>query len=143
MFVFQKVSIHLSSKRQISADSVGTGANLNYNCLVLCSWFFEKIIFSYTTIYFIRDMPIVSQYSTPARNGHVVNFDRILKSTQRIQNKSNNGNPSQSVIICDMVFRKNKKLVQILKKYSQKWATMNEDSWLSGQMTNVMMTFMA
>ena len=63
---FEKVSIHLFWKTQVSADSAGNGSNLNYKCLVVCSWFLEKIIFRYTTTYFIRDPPRVSQYSTPS-----------------------------------------------------------------------------
>jgi hypothetical protein len=62
----EKVSIHLFWKTQVSADSVGNGSNLNYRCLVVCSWFLAKIIFRYTTTYFIRDTPRVSQYSTPS-----------------------------------------------------------------------------
>ena len=38
----QKVLIHLSWKRQISADSVGNGSNLNWSCLIVCYLFFSK-----------------------------------------------------------------------------------------------------
>ena len=62
----KKVSIHLFWKTQVSPDSAGNGSNLNYRCLEICSWFFEKNIFRYTTTYFIRDTPRVSQYSTPS-----------------------------------------------------------------------------
>ena len=56
----EKVSMHLFWKWQIHADSVGDGSNLNYRCLVVCSWFLAKIILRYTTTYFIRDTPRVS-----------------------------------------------------------------------------------
>ena len=83
----KKIYIHLFWKRQISTDSVETGPNLNYRCLVVCSWFFVKIIFRYTSIYFIRDTPIVPQYSTPRYECHVPRFDRILKRAYKIQTK--------------------------------------------------------
>ena len=62
----EKVSIHLFWKTQVSADSAGNGTNLNYRCLVVCSWFLAKIIFRCTTTYFIIDSPRVSNYSTPS-----------------------------------------------------------------------------
>ena len=62
----EKVSIHLFWKTQVSVDSFGNNSNLNYRCLIVCSWFLAKIIIRYTTTYFIRDTPRVSQYSTPS-----------------------------------------------------------------------------
>ena len=61
----RKVSIHLSWKRHISADSIGIGSNLNCRCFVVCSRFFEKIILRYTSTYFIRYTTLVLQDSTP------------------------------------------------------------------------------
>ena len=37
--------MHLCWKRQIAANSVGTGWNLNYKCLIVCSLFFQKKTF--------------------------------------------------------------------------------------------------
>ena len=62
----EKVSIHLFWKTQVSSDSAGNDSNLNYRCLIVCSWFLEKNIIRYTTNYFIRDTPRFSQYSTPS-----------------------------------------------------------------------------
>ena len=50
----QKLSSHLSWKRQFFADSVGSGPNLNYRCFIGCSWFFLKIIFTYKSSHLIR-----------------------------------------------------------------------------------------
>ena len=61
-----KFSIHLFWKRQIPADSVESGSNLNYMCIIVCSWFLAKIIFRYSSSYFIRDTPRVSQDSSPS-----------------------------------------------------------------------------
>jgi hypothetical protein len=58
MFKCVMIFIHLSWKRQTSAESVGNGSNLNYRCLIVCSWFFPKIIFSFTSIYFIIGISI-------------------------------------------------------------------------------------
>ena len=41
----QKLSSHLSAKRQSFADLVGSGPNFNYRCVIVCSCFFEKNIF--------------------------------------------------------------------------------------------------
>jgi hypothetical protein len=49
---------------QLSADSVGSGPNLNYKCFIVCSWFFSKNIFRCISWYFIRDLQKVSQDST-------------------------------------------------------------------------------
>ena len=62
----EKVSIHLFWKTQVSVDSAGNDSNLNYRCLIVCSWFLAKIIIRYTTTNFIRDTPRVPQYSTPS-----------------------------------------------------------------------------
>ena len=51
-------------KRQVSADLARTLPNLNYKCFVICSRFFIKIIFRYTTCGLIRDTMIVWQDST-------------------------------------------------------------------------------
>jgi hypothetical protein len=49
---------------QLSADSAGSGPNLNYKCFIVCSRFFEKNIFRCTSCYFIIDLQKVSQDST-------------------------------------------------------------------------------
>ena len=65
MVVSEKLSIQPFPKRQIPADSVETGSNLNYRCFIVCSWFFEKLISRYASRCFIIDAPRVSQNSTP------------------------------------------------------------------------------
>ena len=50
-----KAFIHLAWKRQVSANSVGSGSNLNCSCLIFCSLFFQKIISRYICIYLIRE----------------------------------------------------------------------------------------
>ena len=66
MFACQMIFIHLSPKRQISIDSAGTGSNLNYMCLIVCSLFFQKIISRYTSSHLIIDPPRGLQDSTPS-----------------------------------------------------------------------------
>ena len=51
----KKVLIHLWWKRQIAVDSVGSGSNLNYSCLIVCSLFFPKIFSRYISTYLIRN----------------------------------------------------------------------------------------
>ena len=51
-------------KKQISADSAGSGSNLNCSYLVVCSLFFPKIIRRYISIYLIRETPKKFQDST-------------------------------------------------------------------------------
>ena len=58
--------MHLCWKRQIAANSVGTGWNLNYKCLIVCSLFFQKIISRCTSTHFIRDPPRVLQDFIPS-----------------------------------------------------------------------------
>ena len=52
------------SIRQNSTHSAGSGSNLNYMCIIVCSIFFEKIIFRYPSTYFICDTTMVLQDST-------------------------------------------------------------------------------
>ena len=59
-----KVLIHLWWKRQIPADLVGSGSNLNCSCLIVCYLFFTKIISRYISIYLIRETPKKFQDST-------------------------------------------------------------------------------
>jgi hypothetical protein len=55
LFASKKFSRLPSRNRQISADSDGSGSNLNYRYFIVFSYFFPKIIFRYTSIYFIID----------------------------------------------------------------------------------------
>jgi hypothetical protein len=66
LFEWKKFFSLPSKNWQISADSAGSGSNLNYRCIIVCSCFFLKIIFRYKSIYFIIDPQIVMQYSTPS-----------------------------------------------------------------------------
>jgi hypothetical protein len=86
-FECSKFSMYLSWKRQTSAESAGNGSNLNYRCLIECLWFFPKIIFSFTSIYFITDPMIVLQDSTPSREGSCPPFWPHLESSIRNSKK--------------------------------------------------------
>jgi hypothetical protein len=66
LFKCPKLSMYLLWKTQTSAESAGNGLDLKYMCLIVCSWFFPKIIFSFKSIYLIIDPIIVLQYSTPS-----------------------------------------------------------------------------
>ena len=59
-----KVLIHLWWKRQIPVYSAGSGSNLNWSCLIVCSLFFTKIIFSYISIYLIRETQKIQDSTT-------------------------------------------------------------------------------
>ena len=48
------LSVFLWWKRQISAESVGSGSDMNYRYMIRCSWFLTKIIFWFTICYFIK-----------------------------------------------------------------------------------------
>jgi hypothetical protein len=48
-FVCMKLCINLAQKRQTLADSAGSEVNLNYNCIIVFPWFFQKIIFMLTS----------------------------------------------------------------------------------------------
>jgi hypothetical protein len=65
LFAWKKFSRHSSRNWQNFANSIGSGSNLNYRCFIVCSYVFPKIIFRYTSIYFIIDSQSVPQYSTP------------------------------------------------------------------------------
>jgi hypothetical protein len=41
-FAWKKLSRHPSRNWQNSADSAGSGSNLNYRCFIVCSYFFQK-----------------------------------------------------------------------------------------------------
>ena len=74
-----KVLIHLWWKRQIPVDLVGSGSNLNCSCLIVCSLFFTKNIYSYINIYLIIEIPKKFKIQPLAWNGHARRFDCILK----------------------------------------------------------------
>ena len=71
--------IHFWWKRQIPADSVGSGSNLNCSYLVVCSLFFPKIISRYISIYLVSETQKNCKIQPLASNGHARRFDRILK----------------------------------------------------------------
>jgi hypothetical protein len=54
-FVCMKLCINLSQKRQTLADSAESEVNLNYNYIIVCPCFFQKIIFRFTSKCFIID----------------------------------------------------------------------------------------
>ena len=62
----QKLSGHPWRNRQITADSAGSGSNLNYSSIIVCSWFSPKIIFRHKTCYFKWDPLRVLQDSPPS-----------------------------------------------------------------------------
>jgi hypothetical protein len=66
MFHCPNLSTYFSWKIQTSAELVGNRSNLNYWYLIVCSWFFPKIIFSFTSIYIIIGPIAVLQDSTPS-----------------------------------------------------------------------------
>ena len=51
----QNLSIHLWRKRQIPAETVGSGSDMNYRYMIWWAWFFTKIIFRFTICYFIKN----------------------------------------------------------------------------------------
>ena len=111
MVACKKLSIHLLWKWQIPADSVGSGSILNYNCFMFCSWFFTKIIFKYTSIYFITDTPRVSQDPVPRYERSCRQFWPLFEIViNKFKKTENNRKLSHCVILCDMVSRKNYKL---------------------------------
>jgi hypothetical protein len=55
LFASKKFSRLPSRNRQIFADSGGSESNLKYRYFIVFSYFFPKIIFRYTSIYFIID----------------------------------------------------------------------------------------
>ena len=111
MVACKKVSIHLFWKRQNPADSDGTGSNLNCRCVIVFSLFFEKIIFRYTSSYFFRDPTKYLQYYTTRYERSFPPFWPYFETGTRNSKKNQkDGNPSQCVIICDLVTIKNNKL---------------------------------
>jgi hypothetical protein len=52
--------------RQPSAESAGTGWNLNCGCSIACPLFLLKIIFSYTGKHFIKESTTTLHDSTPS-----------------------------------------------------------------------------
>ena len=88
-----KVLIHLWWKRQIPVDSVGSVWNLNYNCLVVCSLFFPKIIYRYISIYLIRETSKVFQDSTTSseRSSPLFwpHFETGIKNSKKIKKLEN------------------------------------------------------
>jgi hypothetical protein len=42
LFECPSFSMYHLWKRQTFAKSIGNGSNLNYSCLIDCSWFFKK-----------------------------------------------------------------------------------------------------
>ena len=85
-----KVLIHLSWKRQISADSVGSGSNLNCSCLIVCSLFFLKIISRYISTYLIRETPKKFQDSTTSYERSFLPFWPHFKTGIKNSKKSKN-----------------------------------------------------
>jgi hypothetical protein len=97
-------------KRQNVADSVGSGSNLNYKCLIVCSWFFEKNIFRFTIIYFIRDPQFFYKIQYIGKNVHARRFGHILNQAPKIKKKTQkHAKPLHSVMLCDLVARNNNK----------------------------------
>ena len=140
----QKLLIHLSWKRQISADSAGGGSNLNCSCLIVCSLFFPKIISRYISIYLIRETPKVLQDSTPSYERSCPSFWPHFETGIRNSKKK-----LKTFALCHYMWPTFQEKQEtwttaiVLKKCSQKRAIMYEDPWLSRQMANVMATFMA
>ena len=78
------------------------------------SWFLAKVIFRYTTTYFIRDTPRVSQYSTPSYERSCppsrLLFEIGIENSKKFKTIQNYVRPSRGVIIHVLVSTKNTKL---------------------------------
>ena len=92
-FLCKMFLMHLCWKRQIAANSAGTGWNLNYKCLIVCSLFFKKIISKCTSTHLIRDLQSVLQYSTPSYHRPLppstvltAFWNRCLNNSKKIKN---------------------------------------------------------
>ena len=106
--------MHLCWKRQIAANSAGTGWNLNYKCLIVCSLFFQKIICKCTSTHFIRDLQRVLQDSTPSYHRPcppspvlTVFWNRCLNNSKKNQK---NIKPSRCILIYVLVTIQTNKL---------------------------------
>ena len=84
-----KLSIHFSTKWQVSVDLVGTRWNLNSRCLIVFSWFFQKIIFRYKTWHLVRDPLRVLQDSTHSKERSSPPFWPHFECGLRNSKKSN------------------------------------------------------
>ena len=126
----EKISIHLFWKTQVSADLVGNMSNLYCRCLIICSWFLAKIMFRYTTTYFIRDTQIDYQHSTPIYerscppSWHFFEID--IENSRKFKKNQNDVRTSRGVIIYVLVSIKNNKL-GIRKFY---WRGVHRKSYL-------------
>ena len=80
-------------------------------CIVVCSWFLGKIIFRYTTTYFIRDIQRVSQYSTPSYERSCPPSwlfpETGIENSTKFTKIQNGVRPSRGVIIYALVSTKN------------------------------------
>ena len=97
--------------RSPSADSGGTGWNLNCGSSIACPLFLPQMIFSFTGRHFIKESTIDWHDSNPShgrpqrRNRPV--FENIVKNSKKIQK---NGRPPRNIIKCGLPTSKNTKL---------------------------------
>ena len=150
MYNHQKASISELSAyfrpfKRLPADSAGNSQILNCSCHTACPLFFLNFIFRLTSIHFIID---TSKYPHDSNTRHERSRPRIRLdfqiSTRNSKKNQNNGKPSRSFIICDLVTTKkyNCGAEVLLEKCSQKLAITNEHSQLSRLRSNVLATFM-
>ena len=105
--------MHLCWKRQIAANSDGTGWNLNYKCLIVCSLFFQKIISKCKVIISSEIYKEFCRIPHLAITGHapLPRFDRSLKSVlKQFKKNQKNIKPSRCILICVLVTIKSNNL---------------------------------
>ena len=121
MYNHQKACIselftYLCPFKRYPADSDENRYILNCNHHIACPLFFLNFIFRFTSIHFIID---TSKYPHDSNTRHERSRPRIRldfqMSTRNLKKNQNNGKPSRSVIICDLVTTKNYKIA--LRKF--------------------------
>ena len=93
-----------------SADSAGTGWNLNCGSSIACPLFSLKMLFSFTGRHFITESTTDLHGSNPSHGRPPRRNRPVFENTVKNSKKSKNGRPPRHIIKCGLPTRKNTKL---------------------------------
>ena len=113
--------------RPPSADSAGTGWNLNCGSSIACPLFLPKKLFSFTGRHFITESTTDWHGSNPSHWRPPRPNRPVFKNTVKIQKNQKNGRPPRHIIKCGLPTSKNTKLA--IRMFSWKSVLKDDLPW--------------
>jgi hypothetical protein len=110
LFAWKRFYSHPSRNWQISADSVGSGSNLNYRCFIVCSYLKKNYFYMHKYLFHHRSIKSLARFYPRLGMVTPTVLATFWNRHKKFKNNQKNSNPSCYVMLCDLVAKENNKL---------------------------------